>query len=301
MGLRERYWRATDRRPELGPVGGFLYSVSAVSMMGVTFISPVFPVMVRDLALTDSQVALMITLYTAPAIAVVPISGWLADRFRRDVVLMASLVIFGVAGTAIFFTEDIAVILGLRFVQGIGASGIMPMTGTLIGDLFDGEAEVGAQGMRVVTINAAKFVYPVAGGVLGGIAWNLPFLFFLVAIPAGFFVFSRLPEPSAEADTGRPGTGPSYRQMVLASVRNPSIGISYSVVFLRFFVKYGVYTFLPIMAVQYGISSSGSLTINSWLNGACCRWWTLPIRASAMGCPKTPGAFARSLNRSTSG
>ena len=36
---------------------------------------------------------------------------------------------------------------------------------------------------------------------------------------------------------------------------NWSVVISYAVVFMRFFIKYGVYTFLPLMVLKYGMSS----------------------------------------------
>jgi ACDE family multidrug resistance protein len=187
-------------RPELERTASFLYGVSALSMMGVTFISPVFPLMFLEIGMTEMDMANMIAWFTFPALIFIPLWGFIADRFQRKIVLAVSLLLFGVCGTAIFFTDNMQTILLLRFAQGIGVSGIMPMSGTIIGDMFSKQTdlEVGAQGLRVVSINIAKFFYPVAGGLLGGIAWNLPFLFFFIAIPAGLYTLKYMPEMGTE-------------------------------------------------------------------------------------------------------
>ena len=243
-------------KPELDRTASFLYGVSALSMMGVTFISPVFPLMFLEIGMTEMDMANMIAWFTFPALIFIPLWGFIADRFQRKIVLAVSLLLFGVCGTAIFFTDNMQTILLLRFAQGIGVSGIMPMSGTIIGDMFSKQTdlEVGAQGLRVVSINIAKFFYPVVGGLLGGIAWNLPFLFFFIAIPAGLYTLKYMPEMGTEEKEPRT-TSFVYFYSLWKALFNWSVVISYAVVFMRFFIKYGVYTFLPLMVLKYGMSS----------------------------------------------
>lgn len=243
-------------KPELHRTATFLYGVSALSMMGVTFISPVFPLMALEIGMTHVDMANMIAWFTFPALIFIPLWGFIADRFQRKIVLSISLLLFGICGSAIFFTDNMQTILWLRFAQGIGVSGIMPMSGTIIGDMFskNKDLEVGAQGLRVVSINLAKFFYPIAGGLLGGIAWNLPFLFFFIAVPAGLYTIKYMPEMGAKEKEEKINSQVYFRLLGKALL-NWSVLISYSVVFMRFFIKYGVYTFLPLMVLKYGMSA----------------------------------------------
>ena len=46
-----------------------------------------------------------------------------------------------------------------------------------------------------------------------------------------------------------------YFYSLWGALFNWSVVISYAVVFMRFFIKYGVYTFLPLMVLKYGMSA----------------------------------------------
>lgn len=247
-------------RPEHQPVALVIYAVSTLTLLGAAGISPILPVLMRGLDLTEPQTGLVMTVYTLPVIVAVPIVGWVADRVGRRPPLIAGLFTFGLAGTLIFFTTDFRTILGLRLIQGIGYSGVSPITITLLGDLFDSDAEAGAQGLRVVSVNFGGFVFPIVTGALAGIAWNVPFLLFLLAIPAGLLVLWWLPEraialPSDERHTD----GRGHLRAVLRTVRRPVIAGTLALGFVRFFMTYGVFTFLPLLitAQDIGVGQVG--------------------------------------------
>ena len=48
----------------------------------------------------------------------------------------------------------------------------------------------------------------------------------------------------------------AYFYSIWNALFNWSVIISYAVVFMRFFIKYGVYTFLPFMVLKYGMSAA---------------------------------------------
>lgn len=241
-------------RPERQPVALIIYAVSTLTLLGASGISPVLPVLMGALELTEPQAGLVMTVYTLPVIFVVPVVGWLADRVGRRPPLVVGLFVFGLAGALVFFTTDFRTILALRLVQGIGYSAVSPLTITLLGDLFADDAEAGAQGLRVVSVNLGGFVFPIVTGALAALAWNVPFLLFLLAVPAGLLVLWRLPEvaPRTDGDEEVRPEG-THARAVLQAVKKPIIAGTLALGFTRFFMTYGVFTFLPLLITDHGI------------------------------------------------
>lgn len=241
-------------RPERQPVALVIYAISTLTLLGAAGISPVLPVLVSDLSLTGPQAGLVMTAYTLPVVFVVPFVGWLADRVGRRPPLVFGLFTFGVAGAAVFLVADFETIIALRLLQGVGYAAVSPITITLLGDLFEGDAEAGAQGLRVVSVNVGGFVFPIITGALAAVAWNLPFLLFLLAVPAGLLVLRWLPEIAPRADSEAPEAAEGGQLRAVArAVRKPIVAGTLALGFTRFFMTYGVFTFLPILVTDHGI------------------------------------------------
>mgnify|MGYP000078783745 CR=1 FL=1 len=92
---------------------------------GTALLSPVLDSLVDPFGTSASQVGLMMSFFTAPPIVVIPLAGLLADRYGRKPVIVTSLLLFGLAGSAIALTTNFQVVLGLRLLQGVafGADG----------------------------------------------------------------------------------------------------------------------------------------------------------------------------------
>jgi MFS family permease len=61
-------------------------------------------------------------------------------------VVLPSLVVFGLTGTATVFVESFETLLVLRFLQGVGFAGLTPLTNVLVGDIYTGPSRSDAQG-----------------------------------------------------------------------------------------------------------------------------------------------------------
>lgn len=237
------------RRPEHSPVALLVYIASAIAMLGTAAMSPVLPVMMTSFGLSEAEASLMMTVFTLPVVFFVPIVGWIADRRGRRPVLGMSLLLFGAAGTAIYFVDSFRIVLGLRVLQGIGFSGIIPLVVVIIGDLFQDADEVGGQGLRVTFVNIGAALFPVATGFLAEISWNTPFLLFAIAIPAGVVVIGWLPETAASDRVPA-----RYSRAILRALRDRLVVASLLVGPLRFFLLYGLYTFLPVLVVRHELT-----------------------------------------------
>lgn len=73
------------------------------------------------------------------------------DRTRRN----------GGSGLAIAFTTNFRIALGFRALQGVGFAGVTPVIITCLGDLYEGDAEATAQGIRFGISGVSPSVPPV--------------------------------------------------------------------------------------------------------------------------------------------
>ncbi|HVH89767.1 MAG TPA: MFS transporter, partial [Candidatus Acidoferrum sp.] len=231
-----------------------VYAASISLMMGVNFIQPALPALTVPFGVSDSALSLIMTLFTAPAIVLSPIFGVIADLYGRRLLLGGGLIIFGIFGTAMAFAPSFGWLLVFRTLQGIGFSAVIPLTIVLIGDLLEGEQEIGGQGLKVFLDRVGYMVFPPLGGLLASIAWFWPFVFYILTIPVGFAALLWMPETKGKENND--GTM-AYLGDILRLTRHPRLVIAFSAGFLRFFLDYGFLTYFPLFLVRtHGISTA---------------------------------------------
>ena len=240
---------------------GLVYASSLLVIMGVNIVQQVLPAMIEPLGITDADVGLVIAVYTAPAIVLAPLLGVASDRYGRRPLLAGGLLLFGVAGTAVAFAPSFGWVLVLRAVQGIGFSAVIPLTIVLIGDLLEGRREVSGQGLKVFIDRVGELVLPPLGGALALVGWRWPFLSYAAAVPLGLLVVAWMPETrgTTMASPGR------YLKDVARVVRNPRLLLAFAAGFLRFFLDYAFFTYLPLFLVRtHGLSTAGAGLLRSF-------------------------------------
>lgn len=170
-------------------------SIPLVMTLGNSMLIPILPTIAEKLHVTNFEVSMLITVYSVVAIFLIPIAGYLSDLYSCKVVIIPSLIIVGIGGAvsaiaAWLFTDTTAywLMLGGRFLQGIGAAGAAPIVLPLVGDIFKRDTEI-SKGLSIIeTSNTfGKVLSPIVGAALAMMLWFLPF----VAIPV-FCLFSLL-------------------------------------------------------------------------------------------------------------
>lgn len=169
-----------------------IFGVTLTSVMGVSNIAPAFPTIGRALEVNTNQIGLLITFFTIPGIIFTPIFGILADRFNRKVILVPSLFLFGIAGTACALADTFQELLMFRVFQGIGSAALGVLNLTLIGDLYLGNDRATVMGYNGSVLSVGTALYPAIGGALAIIGWSYPFYLSLIAIPVGLFALFAL-------------------------------------------------------------------------------------------------------------
>jgi MFS transporter, ACDE family, multidrug resistance protein len=159
-----------------------LASIPLVMTLGNSMLIPVLPLIEKKLGITSFEVSMIITVYSIAAILLIPIAGYLSDRYGRKKVIIPSLFIAGagglVTGWASWSLEDpYSIILIGRVLQGIGSSGAAPVVLPLVGDLFKSDKDVSAGLGLIETSNTiGKVLSPILGALLASFLWYLPFL-----------------------------------------------------------------------------------------------------------------------------
>jgi EmrB/QacA subfamily drug resistance transporter len=125
----------------------------------VTGLNVAQPELAIEFDASQSEVLWFINLYTISLAALLLPLGALGDRWGRKPMLLTGLTIFGVSNVAAALAESSEVMLAARFLSGVGAAMIMPVTLAVITSTFP-EAER-AKGIGVWTAVAG------GGGILG--------------------------------------------------------------------------------------------------------------------------------------
>ena len=87
-------------------------------------------------------------MYLLTTAVTTPIYGKLADQLGRKPIFIFGLVTFLIGSIACGFSPNIIVLIVSRAIQGIGAGAIMPITFTIIADVFSFERRSNIMAMK---------------------------------------------------------------------------------------------------------------------------------------------------------
>jgi ACDE family multidrug resistance protein len=179
-------------------------SIPMVLVLGNSMLVPILPQLQSQLGISRFQSSLVITLFSITAGLIIPISGYMSDRFSRKSVIIPSLIIYGAAGVLAGFGaiwKSYTIVIIARAIQGIGAAGTASIAMALVGDLYKGATESKALGLTEASNGAGKVVSPILGSLLALWAWFAPFfafpIFCLLSLLAVIFILKE-PKKSTE-------------------------------------------------------------------------------------------------------
>ena len=148
----------------------------------VTVVSTAMPQIVSDLS-GLKLISWVFAIYTLTTSVTTPIYGKLADLFGRKKVFIIGVILF-VAGSMLSgAAQTMTQLIWFRAFQGIGAGAVLPLTFTIIGDLYPGEQRAKMQGVFSSVWGIAGLLGPLVGGFfVDQISWRW---IFYINLPIG--------------------------------------------------------------------------------------------------------------------
>ncbi len=182
-------------KPKLKIMVYALSSVPLIMVLGNSMLIPEFPAIKKALEISQFQVGLLITIFSATAAVAIPFLGYLSDRWGRIKIIVPSLIIYGAggifSGVIAYLVEDpFKWILAGRVIQGFGAAGTAPIAMAFVGDVFQSEERSEVLGIIESANGLGKVISPILGSAIGLISWTALFFFYgILTIPAAIAVY----------------------------------------------------------------------------------------------------------------
>ncbi len=182
-----------------------LCAALALVVAGNSALAIALPDIAADLGADQSQLTWIIDAYALTFAALLLTAGIAADRIGRRTVLIAGLVVFGLASLASAFAPDPTWFIALRAVSGVGAAAVFPVTLSALVDAYPEERRSFAIGVWSGVSSAGAVAGTIVAGLLLEVFWwgSVQLVFGLVAlaviIPVTYLVAqNRRPELSLD-------------------------------------------------------------------------------------------------------
>lgn len=240
-----------------------ILAASTLAVMAGSIISPVISLMQTNLQGADeNNVRFIITTHALFIAIFSPIFGSLIDKIGAKKPFIFGLILYGIAGASGLFITDITAMIISRAFLGIGVAAISTPLVILILNTYRAEECSKIMGWQASATSIGGIIWPLLGGVLGVIAWNLPFGIYLAGLPIGFLSWLTIPDTANKKAEMTETTGNVSVSHIIK--KNPIILAVYGLGLWMMILLYTNVTFIPqLLAGTFGITNS--LFISSFL------------------------------------
>lgn len=159
-----------------------IFVATFISAMEGTIVSTAMPTIVSDL----KGVAIMnwvVSIFLLTNAIATPIYGKLADRIGRKPVFIFGLVVFVIGSAMSGLSNSMTSLIIWRAIQGVGAGTIMPVSFTIIADIYPMEKRAKVMGWNGSAWGIASVIAPLLGGfIVDKLTWHWVFF---INVPIG--------------------------------------------------------------------------------------------------------------------
>ena len=184
-----------DRSANTGPSRHrplvFVAALSTIFMVAMegTIVATAMPTIVGALGGID-LFTWIFGAYLLTQAVLIPIYGRLSDIYGRKPVLLFGIGVFLLGCTLCGFAWNMMSLIVFRVVQGIGAGALIPVSQTVVADIYTGEARARMQGYISSTFGSAAVIGPMIGGVIAThVSWKA---IFWINVPFGIIAATLL-------------------------------------------------------------------------------------------------------------
>jgi multidrug resistance protein len=153
-----------------------------LAALEATAVATAMPTAVADLG-GMARYSWVFSIYLLTSTTTVPLFGKLADLHGRRRVYVIGMAVFLLGSVLCGSAQSFNQLILFRAIQGVGAGAVMPISVTLIGDIFTLEERARMQGVFSGVWGVASLIGPALGGlVTDTLSWRYVFYF---AVPFG--------------------------------------------------------------------------------------------------------------------
>ncbi|MEX1169372.1 MAG: MDR family MFS transporter [Chloroflexota bacterium] len=147
-----------------------------------TIVGTALPRIVTDLG-GNEYYTWVVTIYLLTSTITVPFYGKLSDIYGRKPMMMFGVIVFLIGSALSGLSQDMAMLILFRGIQGIGAGALFPIALSVIGDLYTPAERGRYQGLFGAVFGISFIIGPALGGLLTDfVSWHW---IFYVNIPIG--------------------------------------------------------------------------------------------------------------------
>ncbi|HUX86161.1 MAG TPA: MDR family MFS transporter, partial [Chloroflexota bacterium] len=184
-------------RDILGPLVAIVLG-TIMAILDATVVNVALPTLERVFAVDLGTMQWVITGYLLAQAAVIPLAGWLSDRFSARRIYLIALVLFAVGSALCALATSASFLIGFRVLQGLGGGMLQPVGMAILYRLAPPERRGQVMGVFGIPILIGPALGPVLSGWLVQYAdWRYIFLLNLpvavVALVLGRRALPRLP------------------------------------------------------------------------------------------------------------
>jgi EmrB/QacA subfamily drug resistance transporter len=147
-----------------------------------TIVGTALPRIVTDLG-GNEYYTWVVTIYLLTSTITVPFYGKLSDLYGRKPMMMFGVIVFLIGSALSGLSQNMAMLILFRGIQGIGAGALFPIALAVIGDLYTPAERGRYQGLFGAVFGISFIIGPALGGLLTDyVSWHW---IFYVNIPVG--------------------------------------------------------------------------------------------------------------------
>jgi EmrB/QacA subfamily drug resistance transporter len=175
-----------------------------MAALDTTIVNVALDTLSRDLAAPLSTIQWVSTGYLLSLAAVIPVSGWVTERFGSRRTWIASIALFAIGSALCALATSAGELIAFRVVQGFGGGMLIPVGFTLVAQTA-GPRQVGR---ALALVGVPVLLGPIFGPIIGGLivdsaAWQWIFVVNVpIAVVAIVAAARLLPPDAGRADAG---------------------------------------------------------------------------------------------------
>ncbi|MGA9175459.1 MAG: DHA2 family efflux MFS transporter permease subunit [Thermoactinomyces sp.] len=173
----------TEKRENRGLILTVLLIAVFMAVLDTSIVNVSLPKMMQVFGVSTDEIQWVVTAYSLVVGTIIPITGYLTERFGYKRIFMIALFLFTLGSLLCGLAWSNAVMVLFRIIQAIGGGALMPVAQAMIFRMFAREKRGQAMGMFGIAIMFAPAIGPTLSGYITEyLNWRL---IFFINVPIG--------------------------------------------------------------------------------------------------------------------